>query len=128
MAEEFLVTKELTETKVEDGAKVLACLDRDGFPVQAAFWRFDFDARAWHFFIISPGVWSRIREAYRKMSEVMQELGIKELDYRLTDEREARYREVHRNVTFFSKTPKEAPSSWPPLGIAMGEDLHVYRI
>lgn len=127
MAEEFLVTKELTDKKIESGARVLACLDARGFPVVAAYWRFDFNARTWRLCIISPGVWSRIAEAYSTLQDVMRQLDIKGLNYDIDDQNSS-YRELHRQVTFFSKTPMNAPHSWLPLGITMGEDLHVYRI
>lgn len=129
MAEEFLVTRELTREMIACGAQVLACLDKDGFPVQAAYWRFDYDDRAWLLFIVSPGIGKRhMHEGYFKMVDVMRRLSLDELDYRIVDDYDTRYRALHREITFFDKRPPTAPRTWLPSGIKMGEDLHVYRI
>lgn len=62
---------ELVERNIEDGKRLIAELDKNQFPVIAAFWLFDEDSTTWTLHIATPLFENGTQEAYSELSKIM---------------------------------------------------------
>ena len=72
MAEEVVVTQNLSDDMIAAGAQLIGYLDQAQFPVQAAVWLYRPESELWRLMIASPGVKSEgPRKAYARLQVVL---------------------------------------------------------
>ncbi|CAN7547859.1 hypothetical protein LJR289_003816 [Pseudoduganella sp. LjRoot289] len=134
MAEDYVVTRELSREMKELGARLIEQLDKTGVPVKAAYWRFDYGGHCWELSLVYPGDWDRdVPDAHFRISAIEaalkdEGLDTEDLDYRLVNEDSAAYRKLLTDVNFFRKPGMPPPPPRPRLGRQYGMDAHIYRI
>ena len=68
-------TPTLVKEQIEGGRKLLAALDREGFPLDAALWWYAAEAEEWRFLLATPLVESQgPREVYQQIQAILQKL------------------------------------------------------
>ncbi|SFU29267.1 hypothetical protein [Pseudoduganella namucuonensis] len=134
MAEDYVVTRELTRDMREAGARLLRELDKENVPVTAAYGSFDYESHRWMLFLVGPGIIERDDpDTYLEIRRVLDRLEEDGVDtygvnYRLLDDSRAQYRELRDDVNFFRDKFSAPLPPRPPLGRKFRDDIHIYRM
>lgn len=66
-------TTTLVKEQIEGGKKLLAALDREGFPIDAALWWYAAESEEWRFLLATPRIESEgPKEVYRRIQAILQ--------------------------------------------------------
>jgi hypothetical protein len=77
-----MLTKVLVKELIEDGRNLLSALQRNGFPVSAAFW-VKLPDSDWHRLVIASPLAERLGQiaAYKQLQSILRNLPVLQLDF-----------------------------------------------